>query len=169
LVPAGLQGAEVGSVVEVSAPALALAAALGSRLAGQGGAALFIDYGRLDSGPGGTLQAVRFHRPADILAAPGEADLTAHVDFAAFAAAAAAAGASLFGPVTQAAFLGALGIAARQAALTRRADPAQATAIAAACRRLVDPDAMGELFKVIALAGPLTPPPAGLPEARATK
>ena len=45
-------------------------------------AALFIDYGHARPGFGDTLQAVRGHRFADPLEAPGEADLTAHVDFA---------------------------------------------------------------------------------------
>ena len=44
---------------------------------------------------------MRGHRFVDPLATPGEADLTAHVDFAALARAAQAAGAAVHGPVTQ--------------------------------------------------------------------
>ena len=65
----------------------AIAAALGARIARHGGAALLIDYGAWD-GSGDTLQAVAGHAPADPLAAPGEADLTAHVRFRALAEAA---------------------------------------------------------------------------------
>ena len=49
---------------------------------------------------------------------PGRADLSAHVDFAAFAEAARAAGAETYGPVTQGRFLAALGIEQRLAALS---------------------------------------------------
>ncbi len=163
-IPAALRDAAPGSLCEVRPAAEALAAALGARLAAQGGAALFIDYGHAASACGDTLQAVRGHRRHDVLADPGEADLTAHVDFAAVACAAAAAGARAWGPVTQGAFLAAIGLAARAAALTRRATPAQAEAIAAACQRLIDPAEMGTLFKVLALAHPALPAPAGFAE-----
>jgi NADH dehydrogenase [ubiquinone] 1 alpha subcomplex assembly factor 7 len=141
---------------------LSLAAALGARFAGTPGVALFIDYGYCASACGDTLQAVRRHRRHDVLADPGEADLTAHVDFAAFAAAARAAGARAWGPLPQGAFLTALGIAERAATLLADATPAQAEAIASACRRVLDPDEMGTLFKVLALAHPALPAPAGL-------
>jgi NADH dehydrogenase [ubiquinone] 1 alpha subcomplex assembly factor 7 len=163
-IPPALSGAAPGSLCEVRPAATALAASLGARLSLQGGAALFIDYGHAQSACGDTLQAVRRHRRHDVLAEPGTADLTAHVDFAAFAAAATAAGACAWGPVTQGVFLAALGLAARAAALTRRATPAQAEAIAAACRRLIEPEEMGTLFKVLALAHPALAAPAGLSE-----
>ena len=79
----------------------ALAAALGARLAAQGGAALVLDYGPAAGGFGDSLQALRGHGAADPLAEPGTADLTAHVDFAALAAAARAAGAAVHGPLPQ--------------------------------------------------------------------
>ena len=56
------------------------------------------------------LQAVRAHRHVDPLAAPGECDLTAHVDFAAMARSARAAGAAVYGPIDQGDFLRAIGI-----------------------------------------------------------
>src|SRR5690348_1649782 len=85
-IPPALSGAAPGSLCEVRPAATALAASLGARLSRQGGAALFIDYGHATSACGDTLQAVRGHRRHDVLAEPGTADLTAHVDFAAFAA-----------------------------------------------------------------------------------
>jgi NADH dehydrogenase [ubiquinone] 1 alpha subcomplex assembly factor 7 len=96
-----------------------------------------------------------------VLDEPGSADLTAHVDFAAFAAAAHAAGADSFGPVTQSAFLQSLGLEARAAQLLERASPAQAEAIRSGCQRLIDPAAMGTLFKVLALGKKGAPAPAG--------
>ncbi|MFK8250573.1 class I SAM-dependent methyltransferase [Ancylobacter terrae] len=129
--------------------------ALPARLAAQGGAALVIDYGHAQSGLGETLQALREHKPVDPLADPGEADLTAHVDFAALARAALAAGARAFGPMTQGDFLTRLGIEARAARL-KQAPGADPAAIDAALARLTGPgpDGMGELFKVLAMVHP---------------
>ena len=152
-----------GEVREVCAPALALATQLGARLARDGGAALFLDYGPSASGPGDSLQAVRDRRPAPPLADPGSADLTAHVDFAAFAAAARAAGAAAWGPVPQGIFLARLGLHRRTDALAR-ANPARAPALVTAAQRLAEPHGMGRLFKALALAHPDLPVPAGFTE-----
>ena len=164
LLPPSLALAPEGSLVEIRPAALALAAALGARLARQGGVALFIDYGYFPSAAGDTLQALRRHRRHEVLEDPGEADLTAHVDFAAFAGAARAAGARVWGPEPQGAFLAALGLAERATALLARATPAQVDAIESGCRRLIDPKEMGTLFKALALAAPQLPAPAGFSE-----
>jgi SAM-dependent MidA family methyltransferase len=105
---------------------------------------------------GETLQAVGRHAFADPLATPGEVDLTAHVDFAAFARAATRAGARVHGPIPQGEFLRQLGIEARAAALRTAATPVQAADVDAALARLTGAghDAMGELFKAIAVADP---------------
>jgi NADH dehydrogenase [ubiquinone] 1 alpha subcomplex assembly factor 7 len=156
-----LDDAPPGAVRERRPAARALARAVAARLARDGGAALFIDYGYWPSACGDTLQAVRRHRSHDVLAEPGTADLTAHVDFADFAAAAEAAGARLWGPVSQGDFLQRLGIDARAARLIASADAAQAHLIRSGCRRLIDPAEMGRLFKALALTYPAAPPPAG--------
>jgi SAM-dependent MidA family methyltransferase len=145
---------------ERSDAAVAWAAALAARIARRGGAALLIDYGH-EGGATDTLQAVRGHAPADPLAAPGETDLTAHVDFAAVAAASRAAGAEAHGPVPQGAFLRALGLPERTAVLCRAARPATARQLQAAARRLLDADAMGLAFKALAIAAPGLPAPPG--------
>ena len=111
--------------------------------------------------PGETLQAVRRHASHDVLAEPGTADLTAHVDFESLARAAAEAGARVYGPIPQGEFLEALGVGVRAEALIASATPAQAADLRAACRRLTDPAEMGALFKVLALADPRRPAPAG--------
>ncbi len=154
MVPTALRTAPTGSHVEVSPAVLGTAAALGKRIAQDGGAALIVDYGRADSATGTSLQAVRRHAPHAVLADPGCADLTAHVDFAALASAAEEAGAGIRGPVPQGIFLQRLGLAARAEALSRKATPAQVRDIEAARERLSDPDQMGELFKVLALTHP---------------
>ncbi|MFZ5608680.1 MAG: class I SAM-dependent methyltransferase [Pseudomonadota bacterium] len=161
LVPPDLRAGPEGAVFETCPAGLALAHDLGARLATQGGAALIIDYGHAASGHGETLQAVKGHGFADPFAAPGEADLTAHVDFAALALAARKGGAMTHGPVAQGAFLAALGIAERAERLTAGATPQQRAAIEAACARLVEGQAMGQLFKVLALTGRDMPWPAG--------
>jgi len=154
-----LPEAPLGAIREICPAARELAAWLAARLQRDGGAALFVDYGYVAGGFGDTLQSLRAHRRHDVLDDPGEADITGHVDFTAFAR--AATGANIFGPVEQGAFLHRLGIAERAERLMRSASREQARQIASARRRLVDPGAMGSLFKVMALANPALPTPAG--------
>ncbi|HVC51605.1 MAG TPA: SAM-dependent methyltransferase [Stellaceae bacterium] len=160
LVPAELRDSPPGTVVEVCPAGAAFAAAIAARFARHPGAALVIDYGRDRPAPGTTLAAVRQHRAADVLAAPGTADLSAHVDFAALAEAAAAGGAAVYGPVGQGRFLAGLGAAARLAALCA-ASPDRRSGLDAGLARLIDPAEMGTLFKVLALASPGLPAPVG--------
>jgi NADH dehydrogenase [ubiquinone] 1 alpha subcomplex assembly factor 7 len=120
-----------------------------------------IDYGHRRSAPGDTLQAVRGHAYADVLGAPGEADLTHHVDFEALIRTATAAGVIAFGPIPQMVFLSRLGIAARTDALMAKATREQAEAIRSAAHRLLHPREMGEIFKAVALIHPALPAPPG--------
>lgn len=152
--------APVGAVYEWSPATAGVAAALAARLAAQDGAALVVDYGYAGPALGDTLQALRRHAFAAVLDDPGEADLTAHVDFTALAVAADIGGAQAWGPVEQGPFLRQLGIDQRAAALAAAA-PAQAAAIAAAHARLTGDDQMGKLFKAMAFTGPGVEAPAG--------
>ena len=150
--------AKPGDVVETSPAQTALGAELGERAAGQGGAALLIDYGRSDPGFGDTLQALKGHRKVKPLQAPGEADLTVHADFPAVLQAAAARGAAATTPLSQRDFLVRLGVEARAAALAR-SRPDRAEVIARQLDRLIGPGQMGELFKAACIHQPgLTPP-----------
>ncbi|MDB5718884.1 MAG: hypothetical protein JWM38_2311 [Sphingomonas bacterium] len=160
-VPEALRAAPLGSIAETCPAALEMVAALSRRLARQGGAALLIDYGHTAPGAGETLQAVSGHAFADPFGDPGGRDLTAHVDFAAMADAARAAGVDAIAAVEQGPWLEALGIGPRAAALARAA-PGRAEEIAAAHTRLVAPAAMGALFKLLALVAPGWPRPAGV-------
>ena len=141
-------GVAEGTLVEWCPVAAPIMAEISGRLA-KGGAAIIIDYGSAD-GTGDTLQALRSNAMVDPLATPGEADLTAHVNFGHLAWAAGL-------PSTledQGAFLELLGITARARQLAAR-DP---TAAAAAHRRLTHPEEMGTLFKVLGMSarpGPL--------------
>lgn len=161
VLPPAMRGAPVGAIAEISPASCAIAEAIGVRIADAGGAAVVIDYGHARSGVGDTLQAMRAHKFADPFEAPGEADLTAHVDFEALADAAARGGAKAHGPVAQGAFLAQLGIAERARTLKLGATPAQATDIDAAMRRLTATEEMGSLFKALALTPPGAPVPAG--------
>lgn len=150
-----------GPIRETSPARSTAVAQLAGHLADHGGAALVIDYGYAGGERGDTLQAVRGHRFADPLEAPGEQDLTAHVDFAALANAAKAEGAPVSRVVSQGSWLETLGIGARAMALAAK-NPADTESIAAARRRLCDEGEMGRLFKVMALTGRGWPAVAGL-------
>ncbi|MBY8337049.1 SAM-dependent methyltransferase [Alteriqipengyuania sp. NZ-12B] len=160
VVPADRADAEVGTIVETCPAAAAILQDVAQRLAAQGGAALMIDYGHLTPRTGSTLQAIARHEKVDPLATPGAADLTAHVDFAALAEVAQREGARVLGSATQGAFLSALGIDARAAALAKAA-PQRAGEIETARHRLVSGEQMGDLFKVLAIAHPEWPAGAG--------
>ena len=149
-----------GAIREDSPARDAVAWEIGAQLNVRGGVALIVDYGHARPGLGDTLQAVKGHRHADVLANPGEQDLTAHVDFSALAKAASVGGVEVTPVVTQGVWLERLGIADRAAALAA-AHPERAEDIAAAARRLCDPGEMGELFKVMAVHSRDWPAPAG--------
>lgn len=159
-VPPERRDAPPGTIIETCPGAAAMVAAIAGRLREQGGAALFIDYGHLIPRTGSTLQAVQAHRKVDPLEHPGEADLTAHVDFAALAEVARAHGIAAVRTTTQGAFLERLGITARANALAAAA-PERGAQIAADHGRLCSPDEMGNLFKAMALVAPGCPSPAG--------
>jgi SAM-dependent MidA family methyltransferase len=141
----GLPDAPAGAVFEVSPELLSLGWRIGARVAEDGGAALFIDYGRARVECGDTLQALKGHAKEGPLQSPGEADLTAHVDFPGFLAAAHEAGAKT-ALTTQGGLLIKLGVGPRAAALSR-ANPAKADLIDRQRQRLVAADQMGDLFK----------------------
>ena len=161
-------GAPNGEVLEVNPSSHRLMFELGARLVRQGGAALLIDYGHAVTGFGDTLQALRAHRYVDPLAAPGDCDLTAHVDFAAMARSASATGAAVYGPVDQGDFLRAIGIDLRTKSLAERSSPERAEEFHRARARLVGKGEgeMGALFKAMAVAErKLRPPPGFQPAA----
>jgi SAM-dependent MidA family methyltransferase len=158
-IPAHLRGAPAGTVIEVSPASLALVRELARRIDMQGGAALIVDYGHDRTSAGETLQAVAMHEYAHPWMEPGERDLTAHVDFEALGSAAAES-CNVHGPVAQGEWLIRLGIDARTDALSRAA-PRRAEEIAGARERLVAPDQMGALFRVLALSARAWPSPEG--------
>jgi SAM-dependent MidA family methyltransferase len=143
-----------GAILELRAGEEELLAALARRASPLVG--LFIDYGPIERATGNTLQAVQAHAWVDPLSRPGRADLTAHVSFARLADKARAAGLAADGPMTQAEFLGRLGVAERALRLMA-ANPKGAGAIEAGVERLISPGGMGGLCKVLAVRSPGLP------------
>lgn len=148
--------APLGEIRETCPDARCIAARIAVQIVRRGGLAIAIDYGNW-AGVGDTFQALRRHRPEDPFAHPGNADLTAHVDFAPIAAAARQAGAHVSGLIGQGTWLLRLGIAARAQRLAAAGDAGADGAL----RRLTAADEMGQLFKVLAFWAPTAPVPPG--------
>jgi NADH dehydrogenase [ubiquinone] 1 alpha subcomplex assembly factor 7 len=155
-VPEAQRQAPASTILETCPGAAAVMYETAGRLVDQGGAALFIDYGHDEPRYGSTLQAVREHRKTNPFATPGEADLTAHVDFAALATIARSRGCNWLGTVAQGRWLRELGIETRADSLAAFA-PEHAASIHAAKDRLIGEGQMGALFKVMGLAAPSWP------------
>jgi NADH dehydrogenase [ubiquinone] 1 alpha subcomplex assembly factor 7 len=160
LIPLNRSGAPDGAVFEVCQPALSLTDEIARIVAAQGGGALIVDYGYDSVDFGETLQAINDQSFAAILDDPGGSDLSAHVDFMSLAATAAGAGAAVFGPSTQGAFLDDLGILHRFEQLSSR-NPNAANDLWPQLDRLVSPEQMGTLFKALAILPPNAPRPPG--------
>ena len=154
LVPPNMRDAPIGAIYEWRADNLPLS--LSRRVVRQGGAALVVDYGHVESAPGDTLQAVGGHAFVNPLESPGAVDLTAHVDFQAFALAAESMGVGVTGPIAQAELLRNLGIEKRAASLKAMASPEKAAEIDSAIQRLLGEGRteMGSLFRAIGIAHP---------------
>ncbi|MEM8935728.1 MAG: SAM-dependent methyltransferase [Pseudomonadota bacterium] len=150
-----------GDIVEVSYAAQDFMADLSTALLDHGGHALIFDYGHRASGLGETFQAVRSHQFWPPLAAPGYADLTAHVDFESLAHAAIGHGAAVQGPIAQGRFLERLGLALRVEMLCKGKPEEQAETIRSGAHRIAAPEEMGEIFKTLCVSAPGLPTPPG--------
>jgi NADH dehydrogenase [ubiquinone] 1 alpha subcomplex assembly factor 7 len=162
LLPPLVRAAPIGAVFEWRPDAEIMKIA--SRVRDQDGAALIIDYGHLRSDAGDTFQAIARHSFADPLKNPGQADVTAHVDFQALVRAAEDIGARVHGPVTQGEFLKRLGIETRAVTLMAKASHEVSTDISGALKRLTDSGrgGMGSMFKALAITEPNLTSVAGL-------
>ena len=154
LLPAWVREAPVGAVFEWRPDAEVMKIA--SRVRDQEGAALIIDYGHVRSDAGDTLQAIARHSFADPLENPGQADVTAHVDFQALVRATEDLGAGVHGPVPQGDFLKRLGIETRAVNLMAKATREASEDVASALKRLVGGgrSGMGQMFKVLGISEP---------------
>lgn len=140
-----------GTVMESSPASRQVMRHIAHHLAQHGGGALIIDYGYLGDAHTDTLQAVKSHLFHPVLEAPGEADITAHVDFTSLMDIARDAGVPAHGLANQGEFLRLLGAELRLEMLVRQATGAQRDQLITGLQRLISPQAMGELFKVMAI------------------
>ena len=159
--PQSLQTAQNGDILEVRPAMGEVMRMLSERAAHHPVFSLFIDYGHEVTAYGDTFQAVKSHRFVSPLETPGEADLTAHVDFGALKSEALQRQLKCYGPITQSHFLQRLGLRERALQLMRSASPEQQKAIAQGADRLASPEKMGVLFKVLVVTGgtDIMPPP----------
>jgi SAM-dependent MidA family methyltransferase len=154
LLPPLLRAAPIGAVFEWRPDTEIMKIA--RRVRDQNGGALIIDYGHVRSDAGDTFQAIARHSFTDPLQAPGQADVTAHVDFQALAHAAEDIGARVHGPVEQGEFLKRLGIETRAVTLMAKASHEVSEDISNALKRLVEGGrgGMGAMFKVLGISDP---------------
>lgn len=152
IVPPSWVSAAQGAMIETSPAAVALIAEIARRLREQGGVALIIDYGHMELRSGSTLQALKSHKKVDVFAQPGEADITAHVDFELLKQVAEDHGADVMGLQYQGEWLRQMGIDTRMEALQRR-NPKESQIIRRQRDRLVEDSQMGTLFKVLGISG----------------
>ena len=157
----GADASEPGDIFEINFAAREFLTEVVTSLVAHKGAALIIDYGHVASGLGDTLQAVRAHKFWPALSTPGEADLTAHVNFGALADVAVDAGAAVYGPTAQGRFLERLGLALRTEMLCKGKPEDEQEKIRAGAERIAAPAKMGEIFKVMCVASPELPAPPG--------
>jgi NADH dehydrogenase [ubiquinone] 1 alpha subcomplex assembly factor 7 len=164
--PAGLSLAKsgsaipVGTIMEQCPAARSIMRHLAQHWQTHGGAGLFIDYGYFGDAHQDTLQAVKSHLFHPILSNPGDADLTAHVDFASLMDVARDAGNTVHGLATQGQFLLAMGAQLRLEMLIKNASQPEREALVSGLQRLISPQAMGDLFKVMAvISDPRIQPP----------
>jgi NADH dehydrogenase [ubiquinone] 1 alpha subcomplex assembly factor 7 len=154
LLPPLMRAAPVGAVFEWRPDAEIMKIA--KRVRDQDGAALIIDYGHVRSDAGDTFQAIARHSFTDPLKSPGQADVTAHVDFQALSRAAEDLGARVHGPVTQGEFLTRLGIEQRALTLMAKASHEVSDDVSSALKRLTGGGGggMGSMFKVLGISQP---------------
>jgi NADH dehydrogenase [ubiquinone] 1 alpha subcomplex assembly factor 7 len=151
-----------GTIMESCQAAKAVVGRIADHLREYGGAALMIDYGYLGDSHQDTLQAVKNHLYHPVLKDPGDADITAHVDFATLMEVAADHGVAVHGVVDQGKFLVRCGVEMRTDKLLEHAGDEEAVLLISGVKRLIDPNQMGELFKVMALVGDHRIMPAGM-------
>ena len=164
--PKGLQLAKsgqvipIGTVMEQSPDSRAVVRAITERLREHGGAALIIDYGYLGEAHHNTLQALKAHTFHPVLKDPGDADITAHVDFSTLMNIAADAGGYVFGLASQGEFMTRLGGNVRLEMLTKNASGPQKEHLNSGYARITEPQQMGDLFKAMAITSdPRIEPP----------
>lgn len=154
LVPQGT----FGNQIEVCPQGGAIVEHMSEAIADHGGCALIVDYGE-DGSRRHTLRSFKKHELHDVLEDPGNADVTANVDFA-YLRKATHGKVQTFGPVTQSSFLQQMGIDMRMEVLLQNASSSQAEQLQSGYKLLTSSSEMGEKFKFFSLVQHGLPEPA---------
>ncbi len=140
----------IGDTIEYSEKTISIFSNICDHLIKWDGVLLVVDYGNI-SGIGNTLQAVNNHKFINVLEKPGQSDLSSHVNFKLFKEIASKKNLYISPVREQKNFLLELGIKERLRSLTKNVNSAKAEIVDSEVKRLIDPDKMGSLFKVIAI------------------
>ena len=141
---------KIGDTLEHSEQTISIFSNICNHLIQYDGVLLVVDYGNI-SGIGDTLQAVSDHKFSSILEKPGQSDLTSHVNFKLLKEIASKKNLYVSPVKEQQNFLLELGIKERLKSLTKNVSSTIAERVETEVKRLIDPDKMGSLFKVIAI------------------
>tara|TARA_B100001109_G_scaffold255314_1_gene257707 strand:+ start:739 stop:1797 length:1059 start_codon:yes stop_codon:yes gene_type:complete len=141
---------KIGDTLEHSEQTISIFSNICNHLIRYDGVLLVVDYGNI-SGIGDTLQAVNNHKFRSILEKPGQSDLTSHVNFKLLKEIAIKKNLYVSPVKEQQNFLLELGIKERLKSLTKNVSSTIAERVETEVKRLIDPDKMGSLFKVIAI------------------
>ncbi|RUS29774.1 S-adenosyl-L-methionine-dependent methyltransferase [Jimgerdemannia flammicorona] len=140
----------IGSRVEISPESRSVVRLVARHVDDHGGAALAIDYGK-DYRVEVWGLAIMKHKFMHPMSRPGEADLSADVDFR-YLKDAVKEFTTAYGPIYQSHFLHSLGIQERLKTLIQgaRGDD-RCSVLVSSYKRLVEPLAMGHIYKVMAI------------------
>ncbi len=141
---------KIGDTIEYSEKTISIFSNICDHLIRWDGILLVVDYGNI-SGIGDTLQAVNKHKFKSVLEKPGQSDLSSHVNFKLLKEIARKKNLYISPVREQQNFLIELGIKERLKSLTRNVSSAIAQTVNTDVKRLIDPDKMGSLFKVVAI------------------
>ena len=141
---------KIGDTLEHSEQTISIFSNICNHLIRYDGVLLVVDYGNI-SGIGDTLQAVRDHKFKSVLEKPGQSDLSSHVNFKLLKEIASKKNLYVSPVKEQQSFLLELGIKERLKSLTKNVSSTIAKTVESEVMRLIDPDKMGSLFKVIAI------------------
>lgn len=139
---------KIGDRIEISPDSMEISKQIANHIKSNGGASLIIDYGQ-DFIQGNTLRAIKHHEFVHPLSEPGQADLSADVNFC-YLKESVTNLVEAYGPITQSKFLQSLGIKARLLMLLKSALYTNHKDLISSTERLVHPSAMGEIYKVLA-------------------
>ncbi len=113
------------------------------------GCILLIDYGYLKPNNYNTIQSVMKHRKNNVLKNLGKADITAHVNFSLLSEFFLKKNLKVKNIITQQQFLKNMGIIERAEILANKMKFNEQTDLYSRVKRLLSPNSMGNLFKVI--------------------